>query len=1529
MRTAAFAVVFAILTVLPALAGVYPPVTIPDLARIHKVLPDTNPVIQYPPDPRAVSNPWMNLKVRRVLGVSAASAAGGRGLSLASADFNEDGIPDLAAGYEASGRGMVVMRKGNPEAVYSARENAAPFDGESTSLDLPEAPDFLCAGDFNADGHFDLAGARRGSESLYWTAGDGIGGFGAPQRIELSGAMTAMVCGEMNRMDGLTDVLVGVKTNGGGKVLVFEAPDGALQRKPEEVEMPASPEALAPGVLDDSMMFSLAVAAGNDVAIIHGRDRKQTQLAQFRDQVPQPVTEWLHIGEAVADIQAGVFTQAPRQQMALLMRTGELRILSSEANAWTETSRTQLLQAGASESRLVKSHTAPLPWESLMALDGGAGRLVMPAAEMGAAEFALQGKPAAVLPMRLNRDALTDLVVLTEGAAEPVALITAPAATFTVTNTNDSGAGSLRQAITNANGTPGADAITFNIAGTGPFTIAPSSPLPAITDPVTIDATTQPGSTTGAWPPTLQIELNMTAAGPIVVANTGSGTVIKGLIVNRAPPAINYGYGFSLQSATNCIVEYNLIGTDPTGTIDLGNGGGVSMLDSSSNIIGGTTPAARNLLSGNNGAGPNATIILTGNSLFNAIEGNYIGTNITGTAALPNESSNGVLITSGAILNFVGGAIIGAGNLISNPGQPFFAAVNLSSGGNLVAGNLMGTSASGTAAIGNSVGVALTSSGNTVGGTTPLARNIISATSQYGVEVFVSAGNLIQGNYIGTNATGTAGIGNYIAILVGISTVDLLVGGNISTAGNLISSNSLAIWLYSNQSNSQILGNRIGTDASGAAPLGNGNSIYILNSSGSFIGGTGPGEGNIMAFNGYQGILVEGDATSSLNNRILGNSIFANGQLGIDLVQPGGPYNAVNPNDAGDSDTGANNFQNYPVLTSVTYSAGMISVSGTLNSESNKTYILEFFANHACDPLGNGPGERYLGNVVVTTDGSGNASFTQVLAAELNPGEVITSTATDPSGNTSEYSACLCYMPAITAASNGPVCAGSTLRLSAMPSVPGANYSWTGPNGFTSSFQNPDIQNVTVAASGIYSATASANGCSSAAATAAVTVNPAPSLSPSTLPGGTVGTAYDQTFIGSGGAAPYTFAVTSGALPGGLSLNGSTGLLSGTPAGAGAFAFTIGITDTNGCGTGNTYVILVTCPQIAITPATLPTGAFNMPYNQALTASGGTAPYTYALSGALPPGLTFAAGTLSGTPSASGVYSVTVSATDANGCNAERTYLLLIYTTISGIADSYTTALDTPLAVPAANGVLANDDDPENHSPLTAILISNPTSGSVVLNTDGSFTYTPGTGFAGTDSFVYRATDGVNESNDTPVTIDVQAAAACLFSDDFSSGTLDLSKWSVVKPAWSEPGGELTGAPTGKKAVLIGAGFSGCVDCAIETTMETDGGTGNRLWLLGWYLDKKNDVELIMKQESNKWILKYRSNGKILLKTKAFSTINPGTAYSVALSYDGAVLHLAVDGTELTTLAVPGMPAGTAGYQVKATTGHFDSLCVH
>jgi CSLREA domain-containing protein len=466
------------------------------------------------------------------------------------------------------------------------------------------------------------------------------------------------------------------------------------------------------------------------------------------------------------------------------------------------------------------------------------------------------------------------------------------AAVFQVNSIDDIGDGScdaincsLRDAIQAANAAPGHDLISFEIPGPAPHSIKVRPPgLPPITDPVTID-----GTTDSHYAGTPVIEIDGSAAGPVTnglqVLSTASGSEIRALAINRFTDA-----GI-------------LLGEGPAGT-GLGNG-----------------------------------------SDDNLIVGNFVGTDVTGTISL-----------------------------------------------------------------GNRIGVDLTSHSdrNTVGGLNARDRNVISGNREFGILLEGQGANhpqsnLIVGNYVGVDATGNRSLGNPNADILIQNAPDNTVGGTTPSRRNVIGGSNRGVWLVNPTTTGALVqGNFIGIGADGHSAVSNSTGVDFLGSSGNTVGGLGAGAGNVVALNGGTGVHVD---SGSRRDAILTNSIHDNGLLGIDL-SVGSFGDGVTPNDPGDADTGANDFQNFPELTSATSSGSNTKVDGVLNSKPSTTYRLEFFASPACDPSGHGEGQTFLDARNVTTDATGTATFSFTLGAPSQAGDVVTSTATDPLNNTSEFSNC-------------------------------------------------------------------------------------------------------------------------------------------------------------------------------------------------------------------------------------------------------------------------------------------------------------------------------------------------------------------------------------------------------------------------------------------------------------------------------------------------------------------------------------------
>ena len=719
--------------------------------------------------------------------------------------------------------------------------------------------------------------------------------------------------------------------------------------------------------------------------------------------------------------------------------------------------------------------------------------------------------------------------------------------------------------------------------------------------------------------------------------SAGEGNVVSGNLSN----GISLGFGTQVLG--------NLIGTDITGMLAVGNGNGIQ-ITGQNNQIGGSITPARNLISGNSVSG---VLISNANASLNTVEGNYIGIDISGTSALPNNqygidilnapnntiggvgsgnviSGNGfggiiirlggatnnviqgnkvgtdaagltaipnnfqgILIVSPASNNTIGGAVVGAGNLVSgNDGRGITITNN--SNNNVVQGNLVGTDANGTSVLANSTdGLVISGDNNIVGGTTPAARNVFSGNGSDGISIAnVANNNVIQGNFIGTDISGTMPLGNSVDGIIS-NGPNNTIGGTAPGAGNVISSNGVyGIRILGSTGSGHIIqGNFIGTDAGGTLVLGNGDHGIRITEDNNTIGGLGLNEGNIIAHNGGAGVFI----SVSTSNSILSNSIFDNAVLGIDLS--GGGFT----NDPDDVDTGANNLQNYPVMTNIVADGVNITIDGTVDSTPNSSFILQFFTNSVCDISGFGEGETLIGTTTVATDLNGDATFSVTFTSTTIPGDNITATATDPNNNTSEFSPCF-----VATSSNTP------------------------PVADDDSYATNEDVTLNEPAPGVLDGDTDTNGDTLTAVLDTTTSN------------------------------------------GSLTLNSD-----------GSFSY---IPNADYCG----------------------------PDSFTYHANDGTAD--------------------------SNIATVTIDVICVNDAPVADN-------------DNYSTNEDTVLNE-AAPGVLGEDTDVDGDS-LTAVLDTTTTNGTLTLNADGSFDYTPTPDYCGSDSFTYHANDGTADSNIATVMLDV------------------------------------------------------------------------------------------------------------------------------------------------------------------------------
>jgi len=750
--------------------------------------------------------PWINFADARSAAVSyrgseAPRTAIGdnlaRPLALASADFDEDGVMDFVGGYQFSGIGVFSLLRGSADSIYPNSPEAqsrrlegrfidSPFALEADAFESQMVPEFLAAGDFDNDGHIDLAAASRQSDHIQILRGDGRGGFSPLAPIALPGRVTAMTSGDFNRQDGLADIAVAVVTNGKGQLMVFESAVGAFKAEPEIFALPAQAASIVAGQFDADYPTDIAVAAGSTLVMVRGRDRKTSLDQSVQARVPQAVVDKRSFKFQIKSIAAGDFTADQETDIALLADDGKLHLLGYNAGDLKKWTVKELASVGASSSHLTAARMSSLAGESLVVTDTTNGRVDILADSVGRGEeealtkppalvsttFNIEGGVSAVMPARLNGDGISDLVIIGSSQNLISYVLSAPAATFSVTNTANSGPGSLRQALLDANASAGADTINFSI-GSGVQTISPTADFPGILSVVTIDGTTQPGF---AGTPLIVLNgTNMPSGGGLKVA--GGNSVVRGLVVNRCS---SVGVQF-LKSGGN-LIEGCFLGTDPTGTMALPNGTGVSVFSIPNNTVGGTTAAARNLISANH-----LGLSLGGpTNGGNFVQGNFIGTTADGSADLGN-TDNGIRIN--ALNNLIGGTAPGAGNVISgndDNGIQLLTTPNIT--GNMIQGNRIGTNAAGDAALPNDLaGVAITgTTATTVGGTAMGAGNLIAGNTGDGIALTLATAdsNTIQGNTIGTSALPNGGKG--VSISEGSNNT---VGGSVVGAGNTISFN--------------------------------------------------------------------------------------------------------------------------------------------------------------------------------------------------------------------------------------------------------------------------------------------------------------------------------------------------------------------------------------------------------------------------------------------------------------------------------------------------------------------------------------------------------------------------------------------------------------------------------------------------------------------------------------------------------------------------------------------------------------------
>ncbi len=760
----------------------------------------------------------------------------GIGGTVVVADFNEDSRPDIAVALPTSGFAVLLS---DTVGGYAAPVIIATA-GPNTRV--------RSVGDLNEDGHVDIVivegQSSDGSARVRTFAGNGTGGFGPPNDVNASTRANFTIPGDVNG-DGHLDLIssqftlnsvsvqLGTGTGTFGAPAFFPAP---------AFSNPVAGDLNGDGRLDivtgdnGSAIQVLLNACGQPEADLGVTIAESADPIDEGGEVTYTITLTNHSSNAATNVRLtsaiATLPLTPGVELQLLSATssggGTLEITDSAA-IWTLAS---------------VPPTSTTTFEFRVRVDGGTTLFVTSGATSDGAD-----------PDSTNSTAFETTVVNAIGR------------TLVVTNTNDEGEGSLRQAITDSNSDLGdVDRIHFNIPGPGPHTIAPLSPLPTVTQPVIIDGTTEPNF---AGTPVIELNGNGLTGNGLTI--TGGSVTVRGLVINRFG-----GAGISIPNSSGNVIAGNFIGVDVTGTTARANGGAGVAISSGNNTIGGTTAADRNIISGNQGTGVS---ILGGGANGNRIQGNYIGTNVTGTSAVPNlQLQSGIHINSGSG-NIIGGTAAGAGNVVvSGSSTHAVTIIEAAANGNSVQGNFIGTDATGLVRLaGTGIGVDVVRGVNTVIGGAGAGRNVISGNGT-GIQLRTGAtGNIVQNNFIGINATGTAAIPNtLLGITISDSATNNTIGGTAAGTGNVISGNTgVGISVSLNSSGNVIQGNLIGTNAAGTAAIGNSSQgIQIDNSVNTQVGGTAAGAGNVISGNAQNGIRIVN--VNAVGTHIEGNRIGTN-----------------------------------------------------------------------------------------------------------------------------------------------------------------------------------------------------------------------------------------------------------------------------------------------------------------------------------------------------------------------------------------------------------------------------------------------------------------------------------------------------------------------------------------------------------------------------------------------------------------------------------------------------------------------------
>ena len=1297
---------------------------------------------------------------------NATASQAGAGLALASTDVGGDGYPDLISTSTTDAGGELAWYRGNPEAwapstpaslaLVKAGQFPLGFVADPVLIALPIHPDFVEAGDFNADGHGDVVVAQRGINTIYLLTGS-EDGLSAPRAITLVGGVDAMASGQIDRPDGQMDLAVAVSNNAGASLLTFTA---GLDAAPRRTALGAAVSDLAIGNLDDSPAGDVALLSNGQLSIWHG----SLTNADIENRVESLTFDFsinaMALGNFIWDRNGAI-------ELALLKDDGTVHFAGHGALDSRPFSQAEI--RANRQAQFAGEPIAPKAWKAgqisnwrvvesttpMLSRSPGAGGAFLKSARLsggeaddllvgdrlnqsitvltreGAAhkrsELSLDKTPIALLSLQNSAFVRPSLVLLQDGAAAPIVVPSVPQATFSVTKTADTNDGacnadcSLREAIVAANAAAGADSITLP-AGTYTLTIANTGGTNEdasaqgdldVNDALTITgagaATTivQAGTTNSngidkvfAFNPICSTAVSSSMSGVTVrfgrntqpngggdfsetgggidVCNTGAGGFsASNIVVTDNSVANSYGGGINLDSAQPANGTYTITGstisnnrTTSAASI-LKNGGGLNLFADAHNVT-----VTNSTISGNSSANEgggvyarhtnggaitlsgvnisNNTAASRGGGVSNSNLGassltinndSFIQNNISeGTAAGFESRGGGIFIFSPTTTLIRETTITGnSANTGTFQGGGGIAAISgtITTQFNRIAGNNAGTG--GGSGLHNA-GATVTATSNwwgcnagpaaapcdrlnNVSGTTTTTPYIVLRHSASPTNITVGQTSTLTADFLTDSAAGA----------IAVSDLDALIGTSI------VFNNAVLGTLSAAQTTIQANGTATATFTATGAGAGSADSVVDAQTQTTNLTITAPSVSIAVA-----PASVSEDGATNLVYTVTRSQSLASATV-------------VNISTGGTATSGTDYTGGVSTVTiAANATTAAITIDPTADSavEPDETVILTVAAGtgYTVGAPSSATGTILNDDVpsasitvapaAVQEDGAANLVYTVTLDQAAFSPTTVSFTVGGTATSGTDYAAVTSPLVIATGNTTGTVTVDPTADATFEPDetvilsiAVGTGYTVGTPSSATGTILNDDAPPITV--------------------------------SPSTLPNGTVGAAYSQVISASGATAPYSFTVSAGALPAGLSL-APGGTLSGTPTAGGTFNFTVTATDSSaapGPYTGaRAYTLVVNAPTIVLPATTLADGTLGVPYSAAISpASGGTAPYTYAVTaGALPGGLSLNAstGAITGTPSASGTFNFSISATDSSTgsgpYSATRGYSILI-----------------------------------------------------------------------------------------------------------------------------------------------------------------------------------------------------------------------------------------------------------------------------